>query len=341
MKKRFALLLLIGLSGASAWLVWFRPVKGEEEEKKPEALVSVHVAKIGRATVRHYVAAFGVIEPEPTASAHLAPSVPGVITAVHCIEGQRVESGSLLFELDGRASEVAVRFAQKTLDRQRKLAETDGTSLKALQEAEQQWASAHTQQELLQVRSPIAGTVSKLNVRVGEAADLTTSLAEIVDLGRLVATLSIPGESLESLKVGQTVELTRPDSTNHPMTTLTFVGPQIDPKTGSGLVRARIPMGLGLAPGQFIKARIVSEERTQRLVVPLASVARDPSGSDYIALVEGDKAVLKPVQVGFRDGNQVEVEGEGVEADKTVVTEGAYGLIMTQQFATRIQVIND
>lgn len=341
MKKLSALVLLIGFSGAFAWLVWFRPAKAEEEKKKPEALVSVHVTKIGRSTVRRYVAAFGSIEPEPTASSRLAVSLPGVITAVHCVEGQRVESGTLLFELDGRSSDVAVRFAQKTLDRQRKLAETEGTSLKALQEAEQQWASARTQQELLQIRSPISGTVSKLNVRVGEAADLTTSLAEIVDLGRLVATLSVPGESLDSLKVGQAVELIRLDSTNHPMTTLTFVGLQIDPKTGSGLVRARVPVGLGLTPGQFIKARIVSEERAQRLVVPLASVARDPSGNDYMALVEGDKAVLKPVRVGLRDGNQIEVEGEGVEADKTVVSDGAYGLIMTQQSVTRIQVIRE
>jgi hypothetical protein len=37
----------------------------------------------------------------------------------------------------------------------------------------------------------------------------------------------------------------------------------------------------------------------------------------------------------------VEVEGEGLAADKTVVTEGAYCIIMTQQFATRIRVVND
>ncbi len=341
MKKLFAILLLIGISGTLAWLVWFRPMTGEEEEKKPEALVPVHVTKIGRATVRRYVTAFGVIEPEPTASSRLAVSIPGVITQVHCIEGQRVESGAVLFELDGRASEVAVRFAQKTVERQRKLAETDGTSLKALQEAEQLWSAARTQQELLQVRSPISGTVSKLNVRAGEAADLSTVLAEVVDLERLVATLNVPGESIELLKVGQTVEIVRTDATHQPTLSLFYVGRQIDPKTGSGLARARVPVGLGLSPGQFVKTRIVSEERANRLVVPLSSVARDPSGADYIALVEGDKAVLKPVHVGLRDGNQIEVEGEGIDADKTVVTEGAYGLIMAQQFATHIQVINE
>jgi hypothetical protein len=42
-----------------------------------------------------------------------------------------------------------------------------------------------------------------------------------------------------------------------------------------------------------------------------------------------------------REGDLVEVEGDGLEADKTIVTEGAYGIIITQQFATKIRVVND
>ena len=50
---------------------------------------------------------------------------------------------------------------------------------------------------------------------------------------------------------------------------------------------------------------------------------------------------LKPVKPGLREGDLIEVEGDGVEADKAVVTDGAYGLIMTQQFATKIRVVNE
>ena len=114
------------MSAILTWFVWFRPVKTAEEEKKPEAEVPVHVAKISRATMRSYVTAYGIVEPEPNAAARVAVSVAGVVAAVDCVEGQHVERGTLLFELDGRAVEVTVKFAEKSLARQTKLAEAEG-----------------------------------------------------------------------------------------------------------------------------------------------------------------------------------------------------------------------
>jgi RND family efflux transporter MFP subunit len=267
--------------------------------------------------------------------------VPGVVTAVECVEGQRVERGALLFELDGRAAEVAARFAEKSFERQKKLAQAEGTSQKLLQEAEQQLASARAQQALLQIHSPITGVVTKVNVKAGEAADLNAVLAEVVDLDRLVVSMNVSSADLAALKAGQPVEVASPNSTNVVNTSLTFTSSNVDAKTGSGLARAALPPNCGLPLGQFVTVRIVSEERKDCLAVPVASVARDTSGATFIALVEGEKAVLKPVKAGLRDGDFVEVEGEGVEADKTVVTDGAYGLIMTQQFATKIRVVSE
>jgi membrane fusion protein (multidrug efflux system) len=96
-----------------------------------------------------------------------------------------------------------------------------------------------------------------------------------------------------------------------------------------------------LRPGQFVKVRIISEEHKDCLAVPVESVAKDSAGGTFVALVEGDKAVLKPVKVGVREGDLIEVDGDGLEPGKTLVTEGAYGIIMTQQFATRIRAVND
>ncbi len=62
---------------------------------------------ITRTTLRGYVTAYGTIEAEPAgerpaASARVAPSLPGVVTAVQCVEGQHVAKGALLFQLDSR-----------------------------------------------------------------------------------------------------------------------------------------------------------------------------------------------------------------------------------------------
>jgi len=341
MKKFIVLTLFLAVSAALTWFVWFRPVKATEEEKKPEALVPVHVAKIARTTLHSYVTGYGVVEPEPKAAARIAVGVPGVVTAVNCVEGQRVERDAPLFELDSRAVDVVAGFAEKSLARQQRLAQAEGTSQKLLQEAEQQLASARAQQSLLQIRSPIAGVVTKVNIKAGEAADLTTVLAEVVDLERLLVSFNVPSGELAALKTGQPVEITAPESTNTVNASLVFTSPHMDPKTGSATARAGVPVNCGLRLGQFVKVRVMSGERKDCLVVPLASLARDASGGTFIALVAGERATLKPVTAGVREGDLVEVEGEGVDAGQTVVTEGAYGLIMTQQFATKIRVVGE
>ncbi len=341
MKKFIFILIFFVVLGGMTWLVWFRPVKEPGEEKKPEAEVPVHVAKITRTTLRSYVTAYGAVEPEPKASARVATSVPGVVASVKCLEGQRVEKGAILFQLDSRAAEVAVSFAEKSLERQQRLAKVEVTSQKILQEAEQALAAARAQQSLLEIQSPLAGVVTKVNVKEGEAADLTTVLAEVVDLDRLVVSANVSSAEWVALKPGQAAEVTCSDITNAVNTTLSFASPQVDAKLGSGLARAALPAHCGLRPGQFVKVRITCEERKDCLAVPIASVAKDAAGGTFIALVEGDKATLKPVKTGVRDGDLAEVEGDGVEVDKTVVTEGAYGIVMTQQFATKIRVVND
>ena len=341
MKKFFTFILFLAVAAFLIWFVWLRPVKTPAEEQKPEAQAPVRVTRITRATLRQYVVAYGNVEPEPNAAARLATSVPGVISAVHCLEGQTVQKGALLFELDSRATELAVGFAEKTFERQKKLAQAESASQKVLQESGQQLATARTQLVLLQIRAPISGTVSNVNVKVGEAADLTTILAELIDLGRLVVVCNLGSSELNTLKVGQPVEVSLSDSTNSLTSSVVFISPQVDSRTDSGVARVGLPANSRFRAGQFVKARVITAERKDCLVVPLLSVAKDPSGGTFIALVEGEKAVLKPVKTGVRDGDWVEVEGEGVEADKTVVTEGAYGLIATQQFATTVRIVTD
>jgi membrane fusion protein (multidrug efflux system) len=100
------------------------------------------------------------------------------------------------------------------------------------------------------------------------------------------------------------------------------------------LVRISLDTDAGLRPGQFVTARIVVEERLQRLAVPINSVVTNENTS-LIALVEGDLAKQKLVKLGLRDGSFVEVEGEGIKEGMTVVTEGVYGLPPE----TRIRVV--
>ncbi len=344
--KRFstAIILIFALAG-SAWLVWHKAFKHGSETAQVVPEVAVHVGQITRTTLRAYVTAYGTVEPEPpgerpAAGSLVSPLVPGIVTAVNCAAGQYVEKGDILIQLDSRTADVAagkalrtLEFAQKNTRRQRKLIQVEGTSQKALLDAEQtlaaarkDLAAAQTQQALLRVQAPLAGTVTRLNVKPGETADLTTVLVELVDLNRLVVSAQVPSAELALLKVGQPARVVAGRAAVPVGGTLNYISPQVDAKTGTAEVRVSLPGGSGLRPGQFVTLRIISQEHVDCLAVPVESVVKGSEGNTVIALVQGDRAVQKPVKAGLRDGALVEVQAEGLQAGMQVVTDGAYGL---------------
>ncbi|HLY08443.1 MAG TPA: efflux RND transporter periplasmic adaptor subunit [Planctomycetota bacterium] len=200
-------------------------------------------------------------------------------------------------------------------------------------EAEKALEGAVLQRALYQVRAPIAGTVVRLKGNVGEAVDLTTVLAEIVDLDRLVVEGTVPAAALGSLRVGQPVDVRMGSERSTGRTpaaslqgTVKVVGLDVDRKLDSATVRVALPAKSPLVPGQFVRIRIVVEEHPGHLVVPRESVVRTTEGKDVIVGFLGEKAVQKPVQVGIAEGDWVEIDGDDLNEDDAVVTKGAYGL---------------
>lgn len=330
---------------------WSTVVWAEEPELTTE--VAVQTGKITRTTLQRYVLAYGMVEPEPAmngkppASSKIAAPLTGLLTKIHCEEGQRVKKGDLLFELDTRSvdaliakTEVSVEFAQKNFARKQQLSTTDNISRKLYDEAElllqtarKDLLNAKTQRELLQIKAPLSGTVAAIQFKIGEAVSLATVLAEVIDLDRLDIAIRVPSSEASSIHLKQPVEISagsspstnRADLTLIQRGTVIFIGAQVDPLTDTVLVRTTLPTESGLRPGQFVSVRIIVEQRTDRLAVPIDSVVHQ-EGASVIAVVDGDNAKLKVIKPGLRDGNLIEVDGEGVQEGMIIVTQGVYGL---------------
>lgn len=327
-------LLAFGASLAAAWA---------EEEKKPETVVTVSVGKVVRTTLRAYVIGYGTVETSPTGGARLAASAAGLVVAVPVLEGATVAEGTVLVQLDSRAADAAlarartaVINAEKSLERQAQLQAADGTSARAIQEAEDRLASARAdlataqlQQSQLAIRAPLAGTVARLTVKPGEWLDAGKEVGELVNFDRLVLHTQISSAEATMVKAGQSAALlTRLGADEKPVATgnVELVAPRVTPGTDSMLVRVTLPPGSPVRVGQFFGARFVTEERTDRLAVPRESVYTDGEGQSTLSLVTGDVARQTVVQTGLRDGDLVEVSGAGVAEGATVVTLGSYAL---------------
>jgi membrane fusion protein (multidrug efflux system) len=344
-----------------ACIIWSNTVVlAEEPELTTE--VAVQTGKITQTTLHRYVMAYGMVEPEPAmggkppASSKIAAPMMGILTQIHCEEGQHVKKGALLFELDTRSTdaliakaEVAVEFAQKNFARKQQLSSTDNVSRKLYDEAEQllQTArkdlfNAQTQRELLRIKAPLSGTVAAIHFRVGEAVSLNTVMADLIDLERLDIAIRVPSQEAATLRLRQSVDISTVstqvwssiDAPPMRRGTVIFIGPQVDPLTDTLLVRASLNTDSGLRPGQFVSVRILVEERPDRLAVPIESVVTR-AGASVIAVVEGDRAKQKVIKPGLRDGNLIEVSGEDLQEGMTIVTQGVYGL----PAETRIRVV--
>src|ERR1041385_547906 len=111
--RRLTPLVKLGVLAAAGWglyLLWQNSpqVHLEVNEHAVETEVAVQIGKVSLETLRHYVTAYGTVEPEPAgsgkaaASARITAPLAAIVAEVHCSEGQRVEKGQTLFTLDSR-----------------------------------------------------------------------------------------------------------------------------------------------------------------------------------------------------------------------------------------------
>lgn len=311
-------LCILAAVGIGLYALWYKGVPRHKDEPKAtgETEVAVQVGKISLATLRHGVTAYGTVEPEPgvagkaPASARIASPVAAIVSEVNCFEGQQVEKGQTLFTLNN-------------------IRKPDGS----------------IEQALLKITAPLSGTVVYVNVKPGEVTDpeTLTPLVEVVDLNRLIIAANVPSSQMPAVKLGQKVEIIPQQGENQdtfatsetaaanpaPVAltgTVTLVEDRVDPKTGMGPVDISVPVEARLRPGQFVRVRIITEERPDCLTVPSRSIVKNQSGEWVIYLVSGKQAIQQPVKVGFREGDMVQVHSLILQPGDKVVTTGAYGL---------------
>ncbi len=172
-----------------------------------------------------------------------------------------------------------------------------------------------------EVKSPIDGTVVRVNSRVGRFADTVDDdkpLFAIDNLQNLEMKINVSEYSIGKVKLGQTAEISA-DILDGAVEegVITAISPTGEEKGGGSTERV-IPTTIRvttqdtkLIAGITARARIVLNEAKDTWVVPMgALLARDDG--DYLAAVENNTVKLIPVETGVESDVAVEVKGEGL-----------------------------
>ena len=240
----------------------------------------------------------------------VAAVAAGTIADEHEVQG-------LLTPVEGRLAQVAARYPGPI----RSLAVNVGDRVRAGQvlatvESNLSLSSYH-------VTSPIAGVVLARHASVGGIAIEGAPLLEVADLSQLWVDLHIFGSDAGHILPGAPVAVTRLSDGVTAQTTLERVLPGTATASQSTVARAVLDNADGLwRPGSAVKARITVEQQPATRVVPLSAL-QAMEGRDVVFVRSGDRYTAHPVQLGKRDGRQVEVLG-GVEVGDEVVVEQSY-----------------
>ena len=189
--------------------------------------------------------------------------------------------------------------------------------------------SAKIQLGYTTIRSPLEGRMGRAEVRVGSLVGRSDStlLATVSTQDPMYVNFSV--SEREALSVWRqhpapsAITITLPDDRVYPHPgTLDFVDRAVDPRTGTLALRATFPNpGRLLQPGQYVRLRILLEERAGAVVVPQAAV-QESQGSASVFVVGADQTVqARAVRMGPRV-ETLWVVDEGIKPGERVVVKG-------------------
>jgi multidrug efflux system membrane fusion protein len=289
--------------------------------------------------------------------------ITGQLEKVNFTEGDDVQQGQVLFTLDRRPLELALREAQANLERDSARAENaalmtrryedlakrgiapreqldtsraDMAALNATVSADKAAVeNATVQLDYATIKAPISGRTGALMVHEGNLvrANDQTPLVTINQIMPMSVSFAVPEARLSELKRylaggSLTVKATPPnDQGPAAVGKIAFVDNAVDEQTGTIRVKGTFPNSdRRLWPGQFVNVVVTLTTDPKAIVVPSVAVQNGQQGT-YVFVVKPDQTVeMRPVTVQRVAASETVLAG-GVQPGDTVVTDGHLRLV--------------
>ncbi len=329
----------------------------------PPPLPSVHVVEV---TPRHAVAHEEYVARIASSNTvEIRPQVDGRLETQAAVEGQRVEAGALLFQIDpapyaaalshskAEQAQAEAHLAQvrRDLDRVKRLASSNVASEQALDAAVAQEKAANAgvsaavadvrtaklQLAYTHVTSPIGGVLGRAEVRIGAAVEAyDTLLTRVYANDPMYVDFSISEQRMLQMQRAYGPDLAHgagefrivlADGRDYPHPgKLDFVDQALDVKTATLPMRLVVPNPDGLLrENQFARVVVPVDAIENALVVPVRAVQEFQGTHSVWVVDEQGQAQSRPVELGAR------LEGEwivhrGIEPGERVIVDGVQKL---------------
>jgi multidrug efflux system membrane fusion protein len=325
---------------------------------------------VRRATVPYVVTANGVAEPMQTVA--VQAQVNGVLQRVNFSEGQSVQAGQVLFQIDARPYIAVLDQARGQLARDEATAANarrDATRYAALvkegyvtsSQADQAEATAVSaaatvaadratvQKAALDVanctiRAPISGRTGSLLVRMGNLvkANSDPPLVVINQIQPILVRFSVPQSQFPDIqryyRSGNALQVraTPSEGTGIPIDgSLAFVDNNVDSTTGTVLLKARFSNPEGtIWPGQYMSVALQLYVDPNALTLPAPAVMTGQQGT-YVFTVDTTLTAKQTLVRVSRTVDSLTIIASGLREGDRVVVDGQSRLIPGSKVAIK------
>jgi membrane fusion protein, multidrug efflux system len=334
-----------------------RPVQPAWAGKDNQPLIPVRTVTAQARDLPVHLKAIGTVTPLNTVT--VRSRVSGQLLRVAFEEGQRVERGQLLAEIDpapyriqlasaeGQLKQnlVQVETARRDLERIRNLhtknlvteQELDaqralvGEREGALASVQAQVDDARLQLTYTRIEAPIAGRTGLRQVDAGNLVSEggTTGLVVITQTQPIAVSYTIPEVDLQSVldpfRAGEKLVVEAWDRRETAVLAtgvLKTLDNQIDTATGTLKLKAEFTNEDDrLFPNQFVNVRMRVRTLEDAVVIPSAAVQFGSRGTYVYVIDQGNKAIVRDIVLGPADGT-LQAVTKGLKAGEAVVLEG-------------------
>jgi len=259
--------------------------------------------------------------------------ISNLVTAIHFHDGEKVQAGQVLVELDRAqaTADLAAATADYTnsvnqFNRSRELLATQSLSKAQFDQLEATMksndakvAAAKAKLADTYIRAPFNGNVGLRRVSLGALINPGTVITTLDDTSVIKVDFSVPDLYVSEVRAGQSMLAT---STAYPARRfegrVVSVDSRIEPSTRSVTVRGLVPNAdAALKPGMFLTVTLAKEQRAA-LVVPEQALVPEQA-KQYVYVLAGDRVAKREVRIGRRDPGRVEVVSGVAEGDRVVI----------------------
>ncbi len=318
-------------------------VKNEKNrllEKKSNAVsqerppVNVVVQELVPALLRDRLNLPGMVE--PWEDLNILAEVSGMVAEVLVEEGDHVNQGDLIVQLDPSDYEntrnsikASYNLALTNLKRlsglhdQEIIAQSQYDSVKAeVVSLEAELAIAELRLKRCYIRSSIAGVVNELPAQKGLYLAVGDPVATVLDIDQVKVSVGIPETDVDAVRKIARFEVTIEALQNKKITGVkNFLA--VAPESQAQVYRLELTVNNQsgeILPGMFARVEIIKDEFPDALAIPLyAVISRD--NKHFVFLDEDSIAKLQEVKLGILDGWQVQIT-DGLASGQRVVVVG-------------------